>query len=157
MINLKVGTVDKTRVDVNGDGGVQVRLVDVILSDPQDVQTVQLWTKEGEDYNPAPGSKILVLHAGSAWGIGIAVDDEFLPAAAAGEKYIYALDPTGTTIMSSIKLFNDGSVEIAGLSGLGKVTINPDGTISGIGPVGNFSLDGITGQFSVNGNFTVDI
>jgi len=157
MIQLMIGIVKETTISTNRSGGVPVRLATVELTDPQDLQTIQIYTKNGEDYNPAPGSKIAVLYAGRAWGIGIAIDDEILPEAEPGEKYIYALDPTGSAIVASIKLLNTGSVEIAGLSEFGKISINEKGTIRAENRFGFWEINELTGQFNVNDNFTVDV
>jgi len=155
---LQIGTVKGSEVKPNRGAYAPSRLLQVQFVDPLDVQTVQLYTRNGEDYVPPEGTRVAVLFAGSAWAIGIAIDDEILPEALDGEKWIYATDPTGTNVVASIKLMNNGQVLISGLGDLGQILIDADGTIEGTGPVGDFSLDGVTGQFSVNGgNFTVDV
>lgn len=155
---LQIGTVTGSEVKPNRTGYNPTRLLQVQFTDPKDIQTVQLYTKNGEDYVPPKGKRVAVLFAGTAWAIGIAIDDEILPEALDGEKWIYATDPTGSAIVASVKLMNNGQVLISGLGDLGQILIDSDGTIEGTGPVGDFSLDGITGQFSVNGgNFTVDV
>lgn len=111
---IQIGTVISTEVGTNRSGKVQSRLVKVELTDPEDIQTVQLYTRWGEDYNPPAGAKIAVLFAGEAWAIGFGIDDEILPAAAVGEKWIYALDPTGLTAIALLKLLTTGIIEING-------------------------------------------
>lgn len=119
-MDIGIGTVKNVTVAKNRDGENNVRLLDVELSDADDIQTTELYTQAGEDYNPPKESKVFVLSVGAAWKIAIACDDGIEPAVAEGEREIYS--SSGGSKQATIYLKNDGTIVITGTS----VEINGD-------------------------------
>jgi hypothetical protein len=111
MINI--GTVTGRSVGKNRDGGDDVLLLQVEISDPDDIQTVQLMTPSGEDDNPIDGSQVLILDIGTAFKAAITVQDGVTPSMATGEKKIYSVDSAGI-IKAFINLLASGNIELNG-------------------------------------------
>lgn len=110
---VTVGIVKKTRIDKNRKGGESVRLVEVQISDPEDVQTVELFTRAGDDYNPPVGSQILVVFPSTQWAIAIGFQDGVDPEALEGEKFLYSVSEIGA-VAAIIKLLKTGVIELNG-------------------------------------------
>lgn len=87
---ITIGVITGSSVKPNKDGVNPTRLLQVVVSDPMDVQTVELITQAGEDNNPPIGSKVVMIDLGPAWQVGIAVDDNIAPEVQPGEKEYYS-------------------------------------------------------------------
>jgi phage gp45-like len=132
---MPVGIVKSSEVTINRDGVKPVRLLQVEISDPDDIQTVELYSQAGEDYNPPVGSTVFIVQSGDSWKIAVACDDGVVPTAGEGERILYAV--AGGVAICQIHLKVDGSVEISNSAG-------------------SFVLSA-SGQVNINnGNFTVD-
>lgn len=107
-----IGEVTGSEVSVNKDGLNNVRLIQTEITDPDDIQTVQLVRQAGEDYNPPVGSKMLIVQAGKSWKLGIIFDDVIDPSMAEGERKIYSI--AGGIIKAFINWLADGVIEING-------------------------------------------
>jgi hypothetical protein len=107
-MSLQTGIVKGRQVAKNRDGGRDVLLLQVELSDPDDVQTVELMQSAGDQCNPENGSKVLVISNGSAYKIAIAVDDLTLVAIEVGERAIRAV--LDGSVKSSVLCKVDGNV-----------------------------------------------
>ena len=110
---VESGTIRNTAVKVNRDGDDSVRMLDVEMSSPADIQSVQLVSIGGEDFHPLPGAKVMVAQVGDAWKMAIVLEDGITPTAAAGEKFLYSQD-SGGAIAARIKLLNTGIMELNG-------------------------------------------
>jgi hypothetical protein len=88
------------------------RLLQVQVTDDQDVQTVELFGPSGEDTAPVNGSRVIILQIGNAWKIAIGVDDGVTPTADSGEKILYAIN--NGAIAAKIHLKADGKVDLNG-------------------------------------------
>lgn len=107
-----IGTVTGRKIGKNQDGDNNVLLLQVQMTDPIDVQTVQLITQAGEDYNPPDGSKVIVIPIRKNWKIGIAVDDLIEPSMDEGERKLYSSE--NGAIKAFINLLVDGVMELNG-------------------------------------------
>lgn len=114
---MRIGRVISSSVGVNRDGETPVRLLQVEISDPDDIQTVEYAQAAGEDFNPPPDTTVFILEAGEAWKLAIGADDGIAPSAGSGERRIYAVDPITKLIASLLVLLTDGTIE-AGTTGL---------------------------------------
>ena len=112
MEDLESGTIRNTAVKANRDGDNSVRMLDVEMSSPSDLQSVQL-VSIGEDYHPLPGAKVMVAQVGNAWKMAIVLDDGLTPTAALGEKFLYSQTTAGA-LAAVIKLRNDSTMELNG-------------------------------------------
>lgn len=113
MEDLESGTIRNTAVKANRDGDNSVRMLDVEMSSPSDLQSVQLVSIGGEDYHPLPGAKVMVAQVGNAWKMAIVLDDGITPTAAGGERFLYSLTTAGA-LAALIKLRNDSTMELNG-------------------------------------------
>lgn len=109
---IRAGIVTGYTIGKNRDGDHDVWLLQVQISEPDDIQTVELFSPGGEDNGPVIGSRVIILDLGPAWKIAIAVDDGLTPSVGAGEKKIYSLD--GAVIQAFMTLFASGIIHING-------------------------------------------
>lgn len=93
---VEIGTVRASSVKANRDGAGTVRMLDVELSGPSDVQSCQLAMAANVDACPIDGDKVLVVRAGQAWPIAIPLEDGVTPDAASGCITIYSRKPDGS-------------------------------------------------------------
>lgn len=125
---IESGKVTGQEVKVNRDATKQERLMQVEITAPNDVQTVELMSHTGEESNPPIGSKVTVLGVGEAWKLAVASGDKIVPSVAPGEKMIYSTDDAGEVIKAKIHCKNDGTVVINNDNAT--ITISPSGTLS---------------------------
>lgn len=107
---VEIGKVTGSRVGENRDGGENVRLLQIVLTDDNDVQEVELYQPAGVDSNPVNNSMVLVLPAGQAWKIVVAVNDGVEPMVGRGEYKIYS--SADGTILASVYVNSDGETVI---------------------------------------------
>lgn len=112
MIEVAVGIVTGSETRKNRDSDTDRLLLQVRLSDIDDIQTVEFMSNAGDDTHPPLDSKVLVLSAGEAWKIAVASDDDVVPSMAVGEKKLYST--SGGSIQAYINLLSDGTIEING-------------------------------------------
>jgi len=151
-----IGEVKLSKVELNRDGLKPVRMLQVVITEDDDAQDIELYQPAGEDGNPPAGARFFIVDAGRSWKIGIAADDGTPPAAdlLPGEKEFYS--NSGGVRVARIRLKVDGSIEIDGAAGNAMLTIGPDTSFSFENPFGSFTMDA-TGKLDVNGGtFTVD-
>lgn len=109
---IQTGRITGREVKKNRDGTKNVLLLQVEISDPDDMQTVELVTQAGEDTNPPDDSKIIILPVGRAWKTAIAVDDGIEPSMQPGEKKLYSID--GGAISAFVDFLNTGILQLNG-------------------------------------------
>lgn len=111
MVNL--GTVTGQEVKKNRDGKVQVRLLQVQMTNAEDVQTVQYMPTAGEDAPPRNGDQVAVLEIGPGFKVALGVSDSVVPSAEPGERKTYSRDSQGA-IAAFILLAKNGDIELNG-------------------------------------------
>ena len=109
-MKVQTGIIKGRETKSNRDGVRDVLLLQVELTDKDDVQTVELMQGAGDQYNPENGSKVLVISDGAAYKIAIAVDDMTAIALNVGERAIRSV--LDGTVKSSILCKTDGNVVI---------------------------------------------
>ena len=119
-MGIRIGEITGREITTNRDGTTPRVMLQVRMSNADDIQTVELVTPPGYDANPIDGSSVYVLEVGPAYKIGFAVNDGITPDTATGEKRIYSLDDAGA-IQAFIKLLKTGIIEI---NGNGAIQIN---------------------------------
>lgn len=111
---MKSGIVTGREVKKNKDGENDVLLLQVEITDSEDVQTIELVTQAGQDINPPDGSIVFINKVGDAWKIAVAVNDNIAPSMNEGEQKIYSSNSGG--IQAFINFLNTGILEINGNS-----------------------------------------
>ena len=111
------GIVKSYTIEKNRDADKKTIILQVELDDVDDVQSVELVNASGVDYNPPPGSQVIVLDLGSAWKVAIASDDGIEPEADLGDYEIYSSDPTGATKISYVKCTKDALNQLVEING----------------------------------------
>ena len=76
---VAIGKVTGREVRTNRDGSEDVILLQVEVSDSDDIQTVELHRGAGVDLNPPDGSIVSLVQAGNAWQIAATVNDNVTP------------------------------------------------------------------------------
>jgi len=107
-----IGRVSGSTVGTNRDGDSPVRLLQVIISDPEDVQEVEQFGQSGEDFNPPNESNAIILDLGSAFRVVVGVDDGIEPTMGVGERKMYSIKDG--TIKAFINLLSSGVIELNG-------------------------------------------
>lgn len=85
-----IGRVTGSEIKKNRDGDKKVVLLQVEITDPDDIQTVQSMGAAGVNSNPVNDSIVFIAQAGNAFKIAVAVDDGIEPTAKRGEYEIYS-------------------------------------------------------------------
>ena len=107
----ETGLVTGSEIKKNRDGGKPVRLLQVVISDPDDVQTVEWIGKPGEDNGLQPGDTVAIITIGST-KFAIAADDGITPDAADGEKKLYSR--SGDAKAAEVIFRVNGDIELNG-------------------------------------------
>lgn len=85
-----IGEVTGNSIGKNRDGTKNVRLLQVKISDDDDVQTAELYSPAGDDSCPPDGSFVKIIDLGDNWKIAVAVNDNIDPLSQKGEKILYS-------------------------------------------------------------------
>lgn len=111
---MQTGRVVGREIKKNRDGTKVSLLLQVEMSSPDDIQTVELISQDGEDTNPVDNSRVVIIPIGQAFKIAIAVDDNIPPdpTQVPGEKKIYSSD--GGAIKAFIQWLKTGAMIISG-------------------------------------------
>jgi len=107
-----IGIIKSREIKKNKDGEQEKILLQVEISDPDDIQTVELMTTSGDDSNPPDESRVFIVDVGGAYKIAIAVDDLITPSMSPGEKNLYSSE--NGTIKAFINLLKTGILELNG-------------------------------------------
>jgi hypothetical protein len=124
-MNLETGVVTGWEIRKNRDGAAPKRLLQVIVSDPEDVQTVEWIGGQGEDDGIVLNSTVLIVPVGST-KYAFALDDGIQPAAADGEKKLYSIDSGAKA--AEINLDKTGDIEIKAKAG-GNINLKEAGEL----------------------------
>ena len=107
-----IGTVKGYQIGKNRDGTKDVLLLQVEMTDPDDIQTVEYMSSAGDDTIPPEGSLVTILSVGSAWKIAIASNDGIAPEMDEGERKIYS--SSGGMVKAFINFMKNGNLELNG-------------------------------------------
>jgi phage gp45-like len=110
---VAIGTVRGSEIVENKDADEKSRMLQVELTNPDDLQSIEQLGVTGEDSNPQPGARVIVIDLGPAYRIAVALSDELEPSVDAGEKELFSYDDASTKL-ATIKLLSDSSIEING-------------------------------------------
>jgi phage gp45-like len=116
-MNILTGIVRGREITKNKDGTTNKILLQVELTSPDDIQTVEYINHDGEDSSPPDGSLVVVLAISQGYKIAIACDDGILAESVPGEKILYS--QLNGEKRTSIIMKTDGSLEMETLSTLG--------------------------------------
>jgi hypothetical protein len=108
----RTGIVTGREFKKNRDSGNVRLLLQVQITDADDIHTVEYMSPPGEDSNPPDGAKVLIADVGRAYKIATAADDNIEPSMAEGEKKLYSI--SDGAIASFINFLASGIVEING-------------------------------------------
>lgn len=107
------GKIINREVKKNRDGTKNVLLLQVEITDPEDIQTVELMSQTGEENNPPSNSKATMVQVGDAWKIAVSTDDQIEPITDPGEKRLYSTNTEGDTVLAEQRFYNDGKIIIS--------------------------------------------
>ena len=105
---VDIGKVTGQEVGINRDATEARRLMQVQITDDNDVQTAELMNPAGIDTNPVNGCLLTIVSGGRAWKIAIAANDGIAPSVDTGEIRIYC--QVGGVIVSNVYCNKDGEV-----------------------------------------------
>lgn len=112
---IDIGTVRGYEVTENKDSDTPTRMLQVELTNAEDLQSIEMMEPPGEDSNPQPGTRVLVLDLGPAYRVTVATDDGVTPDAGVGEKKLYSYDSSGN-VLAYVYFRSDGVLEVNGNS-----------------------------------------
>lgn len=107
------GTITGFEVMKNRNGDHERLMLQVQISSPDDIQTVEYVALPGQDEAPIIGSKVYIIQVSDGYKIGIGVDDGIVPEGVAGRKRMYSIDADGN-IKALIRLVESGIIELNG-------------------------------------------
>lgn len=108
-----IGIVKTTNIETNRDGSDLRVMMKVEISDPDDIQTVELMTAAGQDWRPQPEDRVFINEAGKAYKIAVACDDGVEPSVSEGETEFYSYDENGNKL-ATFKLNAAGDMVLQG-------------------------------------------
>lgn len=91
-MTIRIGTVRGREIKPNRNGAGDVILLQVEISGPDDVQTVELMTHAGDEASPPNGAQVVLVQIGPAWVVALAADDLIPPGIDVGERRVYSQD-----------------------------------------------------------------
>lgn len=107
---MEIGRVTSAEVGQNRDNDTKSLLLEIQISDADDIQTGELFSQSGEDYNPPKDSRVVTLSLGNAFKVAIAVNDGTEPTTGEGERELYSVE--NGERKAKIRLQTDGVVMI---------------------------------------------
>jgi len=132
-------------------GNTEVRLLQVMITDERDVQTVQLIGQSGEENNPPDGSQVAVLALGESLKVAVASTDTIAPVMTPGGKRLYS--STEGEVMAEIRLEPTGEVKVS--NGAASFTMSPEGVFTFDGQGVMFNCDvAVDGALAATGDVT---
>lgn len=105
------GTIKGFEVTTNRNSEQKVLMLQVEISGPDDIQSVEWYNPGGVQSVPMKGSKIQILQNGAGWKVAVSANDgiDFDESLNEGEKLIYSGNQDST-----IKMLADGTIEVNG-------------------------------------------
>lgn len=127
MSDARLGLVTgRTTAANRGEGGA-VRLLQAVVTDIDDVRTVQLAEQMGEESNPPDGTWLVILPTAQAAPVAVAAHDGIEPVLEVGGKRIYSIKPADHTVIAEVRLDPDG--KITATSPEATLTMHPSGQV----------------------------
>lgn len=111
-MGAETGLVSNIEIKKNKDGKQPVRLLQCVISDPDDVQTIEWINAPGRDSGIIAGDIVLIVTVGST-KFAIADDHGVEPTAQGGEEIWFSRD-AGKAKAAEIILREDSSIELNG-------------------------------------------
>ena len=155
-METRLGIVTGRKSAKNRGGGPVTRLLQAMVTDRQDVQTVQLVEQMGEESNPPNGCLVVILPGGQAFKLGAAAGDGIAPVMDVGGKRIYSIDPATNQEACQVRLDPDGTITLVGpvatqtIAPDGTVTIDNGGVTQTLQPDGTVATDNGAASFTMN-------
>lgn len=109
---VEIGIVTGREIVENKDGEQKSLMLQLELSEEDDIQTVELINLAGEDNNPANESTVVVIKISESYKVGIAANDGIESTVDPGERKIYSY--LAGVIKSFAYFKKDGTLEING-------------------------------------------
>jgi hypothetical protein len=110
---MLTGIVTGQEIRKNRDSEINVRMLQVQISNPQDIQSVEYVPLAGDDNPPQNGDTVFILSFGQSYKCAIGVRDAIVASMSAGERKLYSRDSNGD-IAAFINLLAGGNVELNG-------------------------------------------
>lgn len=107
---IHIGRITGETVELNKDSDNPVRVLQVELTDVNDVQAAELFTQAGDDNNPPNDAFALVVDVTPSLKIVVAISDGLEPECDRGERELYSQD--GGQKKARIKLDKDGNITL---------------------------------------------
>lgn len=148
-MEISAGTVTGRTTATNRDGTRAARLLQTMITDAKDIQTVQLVGQAGEESNPPNGSLVLVLAEGESFKLACATADAIIPDLPVGGKRIYSTDVQGENVMAEVRLLPTGAISIS--NSASSITMAVDGTITFHGTAAIFDCPITAPSVTANG------
>jgi hypothetical protein len=131
-MEIFTGKVRGRELSKNKDGIANKILLQVEITSPDDIQTVEWINHDGEDSSPPDNSLVVVVAVSPGYKIAVACDDGILAESSPGEKILYS--QLNGKKRTSVVLKTDGSVLIdtkdTDGSQVSKIKIDASGEIS---------------------------
>lgn len=112
-MGVKTGIVTGSELKKNRNGQKTRLMLQVQMTNADDIQTVEYVPLPGTDANPIKGSRVYILTVDNSYKIAVAINDGVTPETDPGERHIYAVNDDGV-IQSFIKLLKTGVIRING-------------------------------------------
>lgn len=111
---MEIGTVKSTSIDNNQDSKKKFIILEVEVSESDDIQDVQLVSLSGIKSRPETGERVFILDFGGGLKIGVAVEDNIETDKEEGERDLYSTENGERKASITLKkngdvIFNDGS------------------------------------------------
>lgn len=107
---IQIGTVKSIEFRKNKDGDANTAMLQVELSEPDDIQSVELFTQPGQEVIPENGDEVIVIALNSSYRVAIAGNDQVIPSIGQGERLFYST--LNGVIKAQIYLTNQGKISI---------------------------------------------
>lgn len=106
---MPTAKITGSQIKQNQDGDEKVLLLQVEISDPDDIQSAEMFRGFGVDFKPTKGSLVFVVDAGQANKIAVALNDGTEPAADLGEGDRESYAVSGTSRKATHRQKTDGT------------------------------------------------
>lgn len=109
----RIGTVTGRTVTRNRDSATDRLMLQVQLTNADDIQTVEYVPMPGTDANPINGTRVYIFEVSASYKIAIGAVPTVTPSSDTGENFLLSTDDSGV-VQALIKLLKTGIIEING-------------------------------------------
>jgi len=106
------GIVTRQEIKKNRDGDQNVRMLQVVITEPDDVQEIQQVTWTGDDTAPVDGDMVVIIEISESYKIAVAIQGQIDPTVGTGERKIYS--QSGGIIKAFAYFKDDGQINLNG-------------------------------------------